>query len=124
MKKLQIIIQMLLGLIFVTFGLNKFMGFTEMPPLNEIATNFMISLNTTSYMFPTIGVIEILCGLSLLLNRYVTLSLLLLIPITFNILGFHLSLDQGGLVMSLIITSIHIYLLCDRRERYSSLFKK
>jgi uncharacterized membrane protein YphA (DoxX/SURF4 family) len=124
MKKLQIIIQMLLGLIFVTFGLNKFMGFIEMPPLNEIATNFMISLNTTSYMFPTIGVIEILCGLSLLLNRYVTLSLLLLIPITFNILGFHLSLDQGGLVMSLIITSIHIYLLCDRRERYSSLFKK
>jgi len=124
MKKLQIIIQMLLGLIFVTFGLNKFMGFIEIPPLNEIATNFMISLNTTSYMFPTIGVIEILCGLSLLLNRYVTLSLLLLIPITFNILGFHLSLDQGGLVMSLIITSIHIYLLCDRRERYSSLFKK
>lgn len=124
MKKLQIIIQMLLGLIFVTFGLNKFMGFIEIPPLNEIATNFMISLNTTSYMFPTIGVIEILCGLSLLLNRYVTLSLLLLTPITFNILGFHLFLDQGGLVMSLIITSIHIYLLCDRRERYSYLFKK
>jgi putative oxidoreductase len=124
MKKAQIVIQMLLGLIFVVFGLNKFIGFIALPQLSEVATNFMVSLGSTGYMFPTIGIIEILCGLSLLLNRYVTLSLLLLIPITFNILGFHLTLDHGGLLVSIAITSIHIYLLCDLRSRYSSLFKK
>jgi putative oxidoreductase len=124
MRKVQIAIQMLLGLIFVVFGLNKFIGFIALPQLNEVATNFMISLGTSGYLFPTIGVIEIICGLSLLLNRYVTLSLLLLTPITLNILGFHLMLDQGGLIVSLIITLAHIYLIYDRKDRYSELIKK
>jgi len=123
MRKVQIALQMLLGLMFLTFGTNKFFGFLTMPQMNESATNFMMSLGSSGYMFPTIGIIEILCGLSLLTNRFVTLSLLLLAPITFNILGFHLALDQGGLIMSVIITLIHIYLIYDRKDRYTPLIK-
>ena len=121
MRKLQIVLQMLLGVIFLIFGMNKFLGFITLPPLNDVATNFMMSLGSTGYMFPTIGVLEVLCGASLLLNRYVTFSLLLLVPITFNILGFHLALDQSGLIISSVLTLIHGYLIYDRRDKYKSL---
>ena len=121
MRKLQIVLQMLLGVIFLIFGMNKFLGFITLPPLNEMATNFMMSLGSTGYMFPTIGVLEVLCGGLLLLNRYVTFSLLLLVPITFNILGFHLALDQSGLIISSVLTLIHGYLIYDRRDKYKSL---
>ena len=123
MRKVQIILQMLLGLVFVVFGANKFLGFLTMPQLNEGATNFMMSLGSTGYIFPTIGILEVLGGISLLTNRFVTLSLLLLAPITFNILGFHLALDQGGLIISLVMVLIHIYLVFDRKENYKPLLK-
>lgn len=123
MRKLQIVLQMFLGFIFVVFGANKFLGFIPMPQLSESAGNFMMSLGSTGYMFPVIGIIEVLCGILLVTNRFVTLSLLLLVPITLNILGFHLSLDQGGLIVSLVITLIHTYLIYDRRENYKTLLK-
>ena len=123
MRKVQIILQMLLGLVFLTFGLNKFIGFIPMPQLGESATNFMMALGSCGYMFPVIGGLEVLCGLSLLTNKYTPLSLLLLAPITFNILGFHLALEQGGLVISTIITIIHIYLIYDYKEKYKPLLK-
>lgn len=123
MRKVQIILQMLLGLVFLTFGLNKFIGFIPMPQLGESATNFMMALGSCGYMFPVIGGLEVLCGLSLLTNKYTSLSLLLLAPITFNILGFHLALEQGGLVISTIITIIHIYLIYDYKEKYKPLLK-
>lgn len=123
MRKTKIILQILLGLIFVVFGLNKFFGFISMPPLNETATNFMMSLGSSKYLFPLIGIIEIVCGLLLVSNRFVTISLLLLVPITFNILGFHLFLDQGGLVMSVIMSLILTYLIYDRKDNYKTLLK-
>lgn len=123
MKKLQLILQIFLGLVFLIFGLNKFLGFITMPELNQTATNYMISLGSSGYMFPVIGILEVVCGLALMTNRYVTLSLLLLVPITFNILGFHLFLDPSGLPLSLILTSIHLYFLYERRENYKTLLK-
>lgn len=123
MRKLKIILQMLLGLVFVVFGTNKFLGFLTMPQLNESATNFMMSLGSTGYMFPTIGIIEVIGGVLLLTNRFTTLSLLFLAPITFNIIGFHLALDQGGLIVSLVMALIHIYLIFDGRENYKPLLK-
>jgi uncharacterized membrane protein YphA (DoxX/SURF4 family) len=123
MRKVQIILQMLLGLVFLTFGLNKFIGFIPMPQLGESATNFMMALGSTGYMFPVIGGLEILCGLSLLVNKYTAISLLLLAPITFNILGFHLALDQGGLIISVVMTLIHLYLIYDSKDKYKPLLK-
>jgi putative oxidoreductase len=94
-----------------------------MPQLGESATNFMMALGSTRYMFPVIGVLEVLCGLSLLTNKYTAISLLLLAPITFNILGFHLALDQGGLIISVVMTLIHLYLIYDIKDKYKPLLK-
>ena len=44
MKKAKLIVRILLGLMVLVFGLNKFLQFMPMPPLPESAGEFMRAL--------------------------------------------------------------------------------
>ena len=61
-----------------------------------------------------IGVLEILGGLALVVNKFVPLALTFLVAIMFNALIFHLLHDMGGiggaavgLILSLILVFLH-----------------
>ena len=83
--------RILLGAILVVFGLNKFLNFIPAPELPENAADFINSLASTGYVLQVVGVIEILIGLLLLLNKWVAFALVVLVPISVNILLFHLN---------------------------------
>ena len=51
---------------------------------------FISVIQTNGYLFPVIGIIFLLCGIALLINRYVALAALIIVPITINFALFHL----------------------------------
>jgi uncharacterized membrane protein YphA (DoxX/SURF4 family) len=51
---------------------------------------FLTSLYQTGYLWQIIGVINFVAGVLLIINRFPTAALLLLLPITFNILLYHI----------------------------------
>ena len=75
MKKAQLIIRILLGLMLVIFGLNKFLQFMPMPTMTDEAGEFMGALIKSGYIMVFVAVIEIIVGLSLLINKYQPLAL-------------------------------------------------
>src|SRR5690242_11469505 len=84
------IVRVLLGLMFLIFGLNGFLNFIptpkDMPP--DILS-IMGALMKAGYMTVVSGA-EVLSAIMLLTNRFVPLALTLLAPIVVGILTFHI----------------------------------
>lgn len=123
--KLPMIARILLGLIFLVFGLNGFLQFIPMPPLPEVAGSFLGALAATGYMFPFIKVTEIACSLSFLTGKYAALGLIILAPITLNIFMFHLILTPGlsNLILPVAILALQILAAKEQWPKYQVLLK-
>lgn len=116
------IARLLLGLMLVVFGANKLFHFIPMEPPTGAAGEFMNSLGATGYIFPVVGVLEIAIGFLLLLKKWVAFALILLAPISINILLFHLFLDIPGLSFALVVVIINSILIYKHWEKYRPLF--
>ena len=116
------ILRYILGVGLIVFGLNKFIGFIPMPELPANAGDFMASLQATGYVLPIVGIFEILIGILFLLNKAVPFALLLLAPISVNILLFHLFLDLPGISGALIIAVLNVILIYKHWKIYRPLF--
>jgi len=115
---LTTIVRILLGLLLLFAGLNKFFGFAPNPPHNEAAAAFLGALAATGYMMPLIGFFEAACGLAFVSGRYVGLAAVLLVPIALNIALFHLRLDMAGAGPGLFVAIANAYLLAVNLPKY------
>ncbi|MEJ7828299.1 MAG: DoxX family protein, partial [Segetibacter sp.] len=114
--------RVVLGLIFFVLGLNKFLQFIPMPPPEGLAGEFMFGLSKAPYMFPLIGLIEVVAGVLLLSGRVVPFALLLLFPINLNIFLFHLAFAPEGMGMAIFIMAAHILLAVYYWQVYKPIF--
>ena len=106
-----VIARILLGLIFVVFGLNGFLHFIHMPPpTNPAAGQFFTAVSTTGYM-SVIFVLQVLGGLLVLFGLFVPLGLTILCPIIFNIVLFHACMAPEGLPLALVCTALALFLV-------------
>jgi putative oxidoreductase len=118
------IVRILLGLILVVFGMNKLLpeAFLPLPEMPEKAGDFMTSLGATGYVLKTVGIIEIGIGFLLLLKKWVAFALIVLVPISLNIVLFHLFLDVSGIGGALMVAILNGILIYKHWTQYKSLF--
>lgn len=97
MQKIAMVSRYLLGLIYFVFGLNGFLNFIPVPKdaFPEAAMQFMTGLMGSGYFFPFLKGTEVVCGLLLLAGLWCPLALIILAPITINIILFHGILTPG-----------------------------
>src|ERR1700734_2124805 len=74
MKIVVLIVRLLLGLVFLVFGLNAFLQFLKGPIPGGLAGQFLQALFQSHYGV-AIGAVQALGGAVLLINRYVPLAL-------------------------------------------------
>lgn len=121
---LTLVTRVVLGLIFLVFGLNGFLHFIPMPPMPSEAMAFMMALAKTGYMIPLIKATEIIGGFFVLTGLYLPLGLVLLAPVVINITLFHLILAPDGLVMALVILVLELYLAYTYKDNFSHILKR
>lgn len=102
--------RVILGLIYFVFGLNFFFQFLPQPPSTEAMSSLTGAIFMSGYLFQFIKITEIIGGALLLLNLFTPLALVILAPITLNILIMHAFLDPAGLPVGLVLTVVHIAL--------------
>ncbi|MBX2826721.1 MAG: DoxX family membrane protein [Flavobacteriaceae bacterium] len=117
------ILRFILGLSLLVFGLNKFFGFLTMFEMPQAAFNFLESLKNTGYVFYLIAIIEIGVGLLLILKKWVPFALIVLAPISINILLFHIFLNISGSLVAIIIMLCNIILIYKYWKAYRPLFQ-
>ena len=123
MNKAKLIVRILLGIMLVIFGLNKFLEFMPMPPMPEIAGEFMGALVKSGYIMVIVAIVEIVAGVLLLINKYQPLTLVILFPILLNAFLFHLFLDLAGIAGAAMAVAMNIFLFFVNKESYKELFK-
>ena len=111
MKKITFLSRVILGAIFLIFGINSFRGFIDPPVPPKAAMPFLEGLFSTGYFFPLLKFIEMVCGLLLLSGYFVPLALVCLAPIIINIFFFHLFLDLTGLPLAIIMVTMEVFLI-------------
>ena len=121
MKAATLIARILLGLVFVVFGLNGFLHFLPQPPVPAEAGAFFGALAATGYMLPLIFAAQILGG-ALMLVGMVPLGLLILAPVIVNIVAFPLFLAPEGLPLAAVVMLLGLFLAWSHREAYAPLF--
>ena len=126
MKIAVLIARLLLGLIYLTFGLDYFLGFighiVNLPSAGGKADAFFGALAATKYFFPFLKSIEIICALFLLIDRFTAFFLVAVLPITVNICVFHLCMTPTYLPLGASMLALNLFLLYAYRKYYMSLF--
>ncbi len=125
-SKVQLGSRYLLGVIYLVFGLNGFLNFLPMPPLPEGAMAFMGGLGGSGYFFPVLKGTEVLGGALLLAGFAAPAALVILAPITVQILLFHFFLTPGIQNSALPIVMIVLHVLAALRywPKFQTLFTK
>jgi hypothetical protein len=122
MKIVVLIARILLGLLFLVFGLNGFFHFIPQPPMppSDVTTFFTV-LMTSHYMVP-VFTLQVLGALCLLSGRFVPLGLTLLGPVVFNILLVHFLLEPKGRPIAAVTAIVWLVLFYAYRRYFASLF--
>jgi len=119
MKIVILIARLLLGLVFVVFGLNGFLNFLEMGPLpTGLAGQFIGALFLSHYFWVVAG-LQVVGGVLLLMNRFVPLALVLLGPVIVNILLYHLFLNRAGFAPAILVTILWFIIFYVYRQHFS-----
>ena len=115
------VLRIVLGLLMLLGALTHITNTKEGAMVNSTLITAMVN---TGYLWPIIGTTELLAGIALLTGWFVPLTLILLAPITLNILLFHLTTPSpDGIGIALAIILPHLGLAWMYREHYATLFK-
>jgi len=123
MKITIVIARFLLGLIFLTFGLNGFLHFIPASLPSGTAGQFVGALFVSNYLV-VVFLIQIVAAILLLTNRYIPLALTLLAPVIVNILLFHVLMALSGLPLALVVTVLWFVVFLSVRSAFTGLWQQ
>lgn len=121
MKIAVLIARILLGLVFLVFGLNGFLNFMPGSLPSGPAGQFLSLLEQTHYAL-FVSAFQVAGGVLLLVNRYVPLALALLAPVIVNIFLFHLLMEPSGLPLAVLVVVLWGIVALRYRQYFSGIF--
>jgi uncharacterized membrane protein YphA (DoxX/SURF4 family) len=105
MKTFVLISRVLLGLMFLVFGLNGFLNFIPAPPPTGTAGQFIGAMYVSHYL-AVVFALQLVAGVLLLANRFVPAALAILAPLLVNIVLFHATMAPAGFAPAVIAVAL------------------
>ena len=118
--KITLAARILFGLAFTVFGLNGFFNFMPPPEPTPEGGAFLGALAASGYFFPFLKIVETVCGVLILVGRWVPLALTVIASVVVNIVMYHLFLDPAGLPLGVILLVLGIYLAWAHKDSFKS----
>ena len=120
MKTSVLIARVLLGLLFLVFGLNGFLHFIPAPAPSGLAGQFLGAMFVSHYL-NVIFALQIVAGALLLANRFVPAALILLAPLLVNIALFHIFMAPAGYAPAVIAIALWSVVFVRERAAFQPL---
>jgi len=123
MKIATIISRILLGFIYLVFGLDYFLHFIPYEPhhTGKVAA-FKAGLIGVGYFYPMIKSIQIVGGISLLIDQYAPFFAVVVFPISVNVFLYHTILVPSGWLMGVLLIGPNLFLGYAYRKFYHGMF--
>jgi putative oxidoreductase len=122
-KNARTVIRFLLALALAVFGADKFLHFMPQPDAPPEGGAFLGALFDAGYVFPAIGLAFLTTSACLLAGR-VALGVIILTPITLNILLYHFRYDMAGIGPGAVIAALQVALIWMHRSELAALLAR
>lgn len=120
-SKVFMVLRIILALMLLVFGLNKFFGYLDPPPgMSETAGAYFGALMSAKTL-TLVAIVEVVTGLALLLNKYGALMAVILMSVSVNAVLYHTMLDPGNILLALILLVLNIVVLYGYKDKYKDL---
>ena len=121
MKIAVIIVQVLMGLMFLFSSVVVLFKLIPQPEQHGDIKIFMDGINASHYLLPLIKIIELICAIAFLTGRFVPLATIVIFPIIVNILMFNAILAPDGLIAAVLLFIGNLFLTYAYRSHYKSI---
>ncbi len=123
MKITTLIVRILIGLLLLFASGSFFLKLVPEPVTTGDFKAFQVGLVASTYLMPLAKAIEMICGLSYVSGRYVTLANIMVFPITLNILMINFFMSPENLPIGVFVFLGNLFLIYRYWDNYKSLFK-
>jgi len=125
MKIATTISRITVGFIYLVFGLDYFFRFIPYEPhhTGRVAA-FKAGLIGVGYFYPMIKSIQIVGGISLMINRYAPFFAVVVFPISVNVFLYHTILVPSGWPMGVLLLVPNVFLGYAYWQYYKGMFIK
>ena len=123
MKTATFFIRTVIGILLILVAIAYF--FNLMPDLesNGNFKAFQLGLISSVYLMPMVKIIELLCGISYISGKFVSLSNIMVLPVSINIMFINFFLNPNGIPLALFVFLGNLFLIYSYRKNYKPLFK-
>ncbi|MFN3968382.1 DoxX family protein [Flavobacterium sp.] len=122
MKIATIVIRILIGLFLLFASISFFLKLAPEPVTTGDFKAFNTGLIASTYLIPLAKAVELLCGISYVIGRYVTLANIVILPVTLNILLINYFLSPETLPIAIFLFLGNLFLIWRYWNNYKSVF--
>lgn len=122
MKIVKTTLFVLFGLLFINAGLDKFLHYMPVPPLEPEIMKVGEAFMTVSWLMPLVGIVELLSGLLFLFPKTRLLGAVMLFPVMIGILIHNAVYMPSGLIIAGVLFLIQLNVLYENRSRLQQVF--
>lgn len=119
-SKLYNIITIILGIILLSSGFNKFFDLFPMGLPNE-AMEVINRIISVKWIWPLVAVAEIIGGVLLIIKKTKNVGAMIVLPVIVGILCFHIIWAPSGIPMALLFLGIEIWIVMRNKDRFIQL---
>jgi DoxX. len=121
-NKVYNVVSILFGLLLLNGGFSKFFNYMPQPEnLSEAIIKDFGALMEISWLMPLIGIAEIIGGILIIIPKTRALGAVVIFPVMVGILLTNTLVDTSGLVISLVIWAILLWILFENKDKYKQL---
>ncbi|ALJ04796.1 DoxX family protein [Pseudalgibacter alginicilyticus] len=120
-SKVFTVLRIILGVILLIFGLNKFLNFLPAPEGMSDAAGAYFGALMSAKVITLVAIVEVLAGLAFISNKYGALLAVILMSVSVNIILFHATLNPEGIGPGILVFILNIIILYGYRNKYKDL---
>lgn len=121
MKIFKLIVCTLFGLMFMNAGLDKFLHYMPVPPMEPEMQKIGEAFMAISWLLPLVGFIEFVGGLLFIIPKTRALGAIVILPVMIGIVIHNAVYMPEGLIIAGILFLINIWVIIDNREKYKNI---
>jgi len=118
MKIVKTILCVLFGLMFINAGLDKFLHYMPVPPMEGEMLKVGMAFGTIVWLMPLVGAIELLGGLLFAIPKTRALGAIVILPVMVGIVIHNAIYMPEGLAIAGPMLLINLWIIFDNSNKY------
>ncbi len=121
MKIVKTILAVLFGLMFINAGLDKFLHYMPVPPMEGEMLKVGMAFGTIAWLMPLVGAIELLGGLLFAIPKTRALGAIVILPVMVGIVLHNAVYMPEGLAIAGPLLLINLWIIADNSNKYKAM---